>query len=117
MSYKTCFSVEDAQSLLTEMSDFSVLNGLFWIADGETLMKRKDQTIGSKKMYKCPYYDQSQCPFKVRIVKTPQNSVPAYTSVSCLFDVQYTSKMPHVPHVHQDSGESRHFLQMLLHVV
>ena len=59
MSDRTCFSEEEAKSTLNEMFDVSMLNGLQWISDGETFMKAKGQTIDSKKLYKCPYYDHS----------------------------------------------------------
>ena len=82
-------SEEESQDVLTEIVNVSMLNGLQWISDGDTVMKAQGQTVGFKILYKCPYYKNSQCPFRVRVVKTPQNSVVTTSSVSCLFDIQY----------------------------
>ena len=117
VSYKTCFSEEKAKSSLNEMCEVSMLNGLQWISDGEKFMEAKGQTIGSKKLYKCQYYDHSQCPFRVRVVKTPQYCGVSCISVSYLFDIQYTSKTPHADHVHQDTGECVQFSQMPFDIV
>jgi len=106
VTYKTCFSDEEVKSSLTELCDASMLKGLQWISDGETLTKTHGHTTGSKQLYKCPYYDHSECPFRIRVVKTPQNSVVTCTGAeSCRFDVQYTSQTSHVAHVQQESGE------------
>jgi hypothetical protein len=108
VTYKTCFSDAEVKVFLTELCDASKLNGLQWISDAETFTKAHDHTTGSKKLYKCPYYDHSECPFRVRVVKTLQNSVVACTDdESCRFDIQYTSQTLHDPHVHQESGECR----------
>jgi hypothetical protein len=104
VTYKTCFSDEEVKSSLTELCDASMLKGLQWISDGETWTKTHGHTTGSKQLYKCPYYDHSKCPFRVRVVQTPQNSAVACTTASCQFDVQYTSKTPHTPHVQQETG-------------
>ena len=94
-----------------------MLNGLQWVSDGETFMQVKGQTIGNKKLYKCPYYDHSQCPFRVCVVKTPQYSGVACTSVSYLFDIQYTYKTPHADHVQQDNGECGQYSQIPFDIV
>jgi hypothetical protein len=105
VTYQTCFPDEEVKSALTELCDVSKLNGLQWISDGETLTKANGLTTGSKQLCKCPYYGHSECPFRVRVVKTPQNSVVACTAESCRFDIQYTSKTPHTRHVQQETGK------------
>ena len=40
------------------------------------------------------------------------NTVVCHATVSYHFDIQYTSKTPHVVHVHQDTGECGQFSQM-----
>jgi hypothetical protein len=50
VSYKTCFSEEEAKSSLNEMCEVSMLNGLQWISDGETFIQGKGQT-GSSLIY------------------------------------------------------------------
>ena len=117
VSYKTCFSEEETKSSLNEMCEVSMLNGLQWISDGETFIQGKGQTIVRKKLYKCPYYDHSQCPSRVRAVKTSQYSGVSCRSVSYLFDIQYTSKTPHAAHIQQDTGECGKFSQMPFDIV
>jgi hypothetical protein len=39
------------------------------------------------------YILSAECPFRVRVVKTPQNSVVTCTTESCRFDIQYTGSM------------------------
>ncbi len=117
VSYKTWFSEEETKSSLNEMCEVSMLNGLQWISDGETFMQAKGQTIGIKKLYKCPYYDHLQCPFRVRVVKTTQYSGVSCISVFYVFDIQYTSKTPHADHFQQDTGECGQFNQMPFDIV
>ena len=83
-----------------------MLTGLDWISDGEKVITdRHGVAVGMYKMVKCPYHKQSECPFRLRVLQTAVHASASYTSQSWLFDVQYSSTMPHAPHVDTDTGE------------
>ena len=110
LSFKTCSSESEVQHVLSEISNVSMLTGLDWISDGQKVITdRHGVAVGMEKMFKCPYHKQSECPFRLRVLQTAEHGSASYTSESWQFDIQYTSNMPHAPHVDTDTGERTRF--------
>ncbi len=110
LSFKTCSSTSEVQDVLEEMCNVSMLTRLDWISDGQKVITdRHGVTVGMEKMFKYPYHKQSECPFRLRVLQTAVHGSVSYTSESWQFDIQYTSNMPHAPHVDTDTGECTQF--------
>ena len=106
LSVKTCSSASEVQDVLAEMCNGAMLTGLDWISDGEKVITdRHGVAVGMEQKFKCPYHKQSECPFRLRVLQTAVHGSVSYTSQSWQIDVQYTSNMPHAPHVDTDTGE------------
>jgi hypothetical protein len=107
LSVKTCSSASEVQDVLAEMCNGAMLTGLDCISDGEEVITTgmvwrlacskcsNAPTTSSRSVLSDYEYCRQQCMDRPH---TPH-------SLGRLTDVQYTSNMPHAPHVDTDTGE------------